>query len=326
MARHLLRDCDAFTLVRFKQLTAKERHEAWLEHRREGLGGSDMATILGLNKYKTPYELWLEKTGREQPVGISDKWAIVKGNALEKELRNRFRALHPEWECYDGTDKSLVSRNHPFLIASLDGVLYDETRGYGVLEIKTTSAHRGKTDWHDMDGNLKIPDYYMAQVTHYLAVTGWTWGVVYADIGEAEPVEIMFERDEEDVEAIIKAASDFWTYVQDDTPPALTATDVDMVQQSTQPEGYEQVEDDEFDRLAALWHQFDEAEKSAKQQKTGISDQLKTMVGDTRQGLVSLHNQVGYKDVRFKAQPAKTIPAKDAYTQRRFYVKPLNDN
>ena len=150
MARHLLRDCDEFTLVRFKQLTAKERHESWLKHRREGLGGSDMATILGLNKYKTPYELWLEKTGREQPVDISDKWAIVKGNALEKELRNRFRSLHPEWECYDGTDKSLVSRNHPFLIASLDGVLYDETRGYGVLEIKTTSAHRGKTDWHDM--------------------------------------------------------------------------------------------------------------------------------------------------------------------------------
>ncbi len=149
-------DCDEFTLVRFKQLTAKERHESWLKHRREGLGGSDMATILGLNKYKTPYELWLEKTGREQPVDISDKWAIVKGNALEKELRNRFRSLHPEWECYDGTDKSLVSRNHPFLIASLDGVLYDETRGYGVLEIKTTSAHRGKTDWHDMDGNLKI--------------------------------------------------------------------------------------------------------------------------------------------------------------------------
>ena len=115
MARHLLRDCDEFTLVRFKQLTAKERHEAWLKHRREGLGGSDMATILGLNKYKTPYELWLEKTGREQPVDISDKWAIVKGNALEKELRNRFRDLHQEWECYDGTDKSLISRNHPFL-------------------------------------------------------------------------------------------------------------------------------------------------------------------------------------------------------------------
>lgn len=288
-------------------------------------GGSDLSTILGLN-YATPYRLWLEKTGREPGEDISDKWAVVKGNALEKELRKRFRSLHPEWECYDGTDKSLVSNTHPCMHASLDGILYDEARGHGVLEIKTANAHRGATDWHDTDGNLVIPDYYMAQVTHYLAVTGWTWGVVYADIGEAEPVEIMFERDEEDVNAIIKAASDFWTYVQEDTPPSLTATDVDMVQQETQPEGYEQVEDDDFDRLASLWVQFDDAEKTAKKQKDTIGAQLKEMVGTARQGFISLTAQVGYKDVRFKAQPAKTIPAKDAYTQRRFYVKPLNDN
>ena len=323
MVRHLVRDCDAFTLVRFKQLTAKERHESWLKHRREGLGGSDMATILGLNKYKTPYELWLEKTGREQPVDISDKWAIVKGNALEKELRNRFRSLHPEWECYDGTDKSLVSRNHPFLIASLDGVLYDETRGYGVLEIKTTSAHRGKTDWHDMDGNLKIPDYYMAQVTHYLAVTGWTWGVVYADIGEPEPVEIMVERDEDDIDAAIKAAESFWGYVERDEPPAFTAQDVDDMQTREQPDGFEQVDDQEFERLAGLYTQFDAAEKAAKKSKAGIAEQLKTMVGAGRAGLISSTCQVGYKTIHFKAQPEKTIPAKDAYEQRRFFVKPL---
>lgn len=326
MGRHIVKDCDQFKVVRFKEAKASERHAAWLEHRKQGLGGSDMAAILGLSKYKTPYELWLEKTGREQPVDISDKWAVIKGNALEKELRNRFRELHPELECYDGTDKSLVSWEHPFLIASLDGILYDEIRGYGVLEIKTTSAHRGKTDWHDMDGNLKVPDYYMAQVTHYLAVTGWTWGVVYADIGEAEPVEIMFERDEEDVAAIIKAASDFWAYVQDDTPPSLTATDVDMAQQETQPEGYEQVEDDDFDRLTSLWAQFDDAEKTAKKQKDAIGAQLKEMVGTERQGIISRTAQVGYKDVRFKAQPAKTIPAKDAYTQRRFYVKTFDNN
>lgn len=300
--KHYLEDCDAFHVLRFKHRTRAERHEAWLKHRREGLGGSDMATILGLNKYKTPYELWLEKTGREQPVDISDKWAVVKGNALEKELRNRFRSLHPEWECYDGSGKSLVSNPHPCMHASLDGILHDEARGHGVLEIKTANAHRGATDWHDTDGNLKIPVYYMAQVTHYLAVTGWTWGVVYADIGEAEPVEIMFERDE---------------------PPALTSTDVDDIQTREQPDGFEQVADEEFDRLAGLWRQFDDAEKSAKKSKAGIADQLKKMVGTDRAGLISTACQVGYKTIHFKAQPGKTIPAKDAYEQRRFFVKPL---
>ncbi len=323
MARHLLKDCDAFHVIRFNQRTATERHEAWLTQRDHGVGGSDLSTILGLNKYATPYTLWLEKTGREQHMDISGKWAVVKGNALERELRNRFRSLHPEWECYDGTDKSLVSNTHPCMHASLDGILYDEARGHGVLEIKTANAHRGATDWHDTDGNLMIPDYYMAQVTHYLSVTGWTWGVVYADIGEAEPVEIMFERDEDDITAAITAAESFWGYVERDEPPALTAPDVDDMQTREQPDGFEQADDQEFDRLASLWQSLDDTEKTAKKQKTHVAEQLKTMVGADRAGLISSTCQVGYKTIHFKAQPEKTIPAKDAYEQRRFFVKPL---
>ena len=323
MARHLLKDCDAFHVIRFNQRTATERHEAWLTQRDHGVGGSDLSTILGLNKYATPYTLWLEKTGREQHMDISGKWAVVKGNALETALRARFRSLHPEWECYDGTDKSLVSNTHPSMHASLDGILYDEARGHGVLEIKTANAHRGATDWHDTDGNLMIPDYYMAQVTHYLSVTGWTWGVVYADIGEAEPVEIMFERDEDDITAAITAAESFWGYVERDEPPALTVPDVDDMQTREQPDGFEQADDQEFDRLASLWQSLDDTEKTAKKQKTHVAEQLKTMVGADRAGLISSTCQVGYKTIHFKAQPEKTIPAKDAYEQRRFFVKPL---
>lgn len=322
MGRHYIADCDAFRVIRFTQRTAAERHEAWASQRMQGVGGSDMATILGLNKYATPYALWLEKTGREQAADISGKWAIVKGNTLEKALRARFRDLHPEWECYDGTDKSLVSNAHPCMHASLDGILYDPERGFGVLEIKTANVRRA-TDWHDADGNLIIPDYYMAQVTHYLAVTGWTWGVVYADIGETEPVEIMFERDEHDIDAVIPAAETFWGYVERDEPPALTASEVDDEQTRAQPDGFEQTDDDEFDRLASLYTQFETAEKAARKQKTGIGEQLKRMVGTDRAGLISAASQVGYKTIRFKAQPAKTIPAKDAYEQRRFFVKSL---
>ena len=82
--------------------------------------------------------------------------------------------------------------------ASLDGFVYDEeSDSWGILEIKTANANRGRTDWHDETGELVAPQYYMAQVTHYMAVTGFTWGVFYADIGESEPVEVRFERDEE---------------------------------------------------------------------------------------------------------------------------------
>lgn len=171
---------DMFSIRRFggAGTTKESRHQAWLSFRTEGVGGSDMSTILGFNTYKTPYELWLEKTGRQEPEDISGRWAIIKGNALEVELRRRFRQLHPEFQVIDGTDISLVSDAHPVMHASLDGFIYDEASdSWGILEIKTANANRGRTDWHNDEGELIAPDYYMAQVTHYMAVTGFRWGV-----------------------------------------------------------------------------------------------------------------------------------------------------
>lgn len=82
-----------FDVHRFRQHTKKERESAWHAFRALGVGGSDMSTILGLNPYSTPYDLWLEKTNRQQPEDISGKWAIVKGNALEVELRRPVPAI-----------------------------------------------------------------------------------------------------------------------------------------------------------------------------------------------------------------------------------------
>lgn len=313
-----------FDVHRFKQRTRRQREAAWQEFRTHGVGGSDMGTILGLNTYRTPCDLWLEKTGRTQHEDISDRWAVVKGNALEVELRRRFRGLHPEYKVIDGTDMSLVSKAHPCMHASLDGFIYDKDRdSWGVLEIKTANANRGRLDWHDKEGNLKAPDYYMAQVTHYLAVTGFTWGVFYADIGENEPVELRFERDEQDVWAVIRAAEKFWGFVTRNEMPALTGADVDRIQaESPYPEGFDSTDDSEFELLSALYESYAESEAEIRKAKSNVADRLKAMVGKDREGLVSPCFQVGYRTVHFKAQEAR--PAKPAYDQRRFYVKQLS--
>ena len=44
-------------------LPADADRDAWLDTRREGIGGSDASTIAGVNPYTTLYELWLDKTG-----------------------------------------------------------------------------------------------------------------------------------------------------------------------------------------------------------------------------------------------------------------------
>ena len=282
MKRKTVESNDIYEVVRFRQRTKQAREAAWLESRGKGVGGSDMATIMGLNKYATPYELWLEKTGRSEREDISGKWAIVKGNALEAELRRRFRSLHPELAVTDGTNISFASRPHPCMRASLDGILYDpETDSFGVLEIKTANASRGRNDWHDADGNLVIPPYYLVQVTHYMAVTGWTWGYMYADIGESEPVEIRFERDADDIKAVIDAAELFWQFVTDDTMPHLVGA-TDVARAYPQPDG-DIVDGNADSGLCDLMERYDLAVKQSREaarQADELKDIIITRIGE----------------------------------------------
>ena len=89
-------------------------HQEWLEDRQKGIGGSDVGTILGLNKWKSPYQLWLEKTGQvvlEETASEPAYW----GNILEEVVAKEFQ---------ERTGKKVRRRNqvfehplHPFLRA-----------------------------------------------------------------------------------------------------------------------------------------------------------------------------------------------------------------
>lgn len=315
---------NAFNVHRFRGngTTKAGREAAWHAFRAKGVGGSDMSTILGMNQWASPYDLWLEKTGRQAPEDISGKWAIVKGNALEIELRRRFRTLHPELITVDGTDISIASDAHPCMHASLDGWMYDpESDSFGVLEIKTANAISGRNDWHGEDGILCIPDYYMAQVTHYLAVTGFDWGYVYADIGEAEPVEIRFERDEEDVEAVTRKAEEFWGFVQRDEMPALTARDVAEAYPAP-VDGIETVDDEDTAQLFAKYKAAQARLKEAKEDEAALKDALIVEIGD-RQGIRCGHLEATYKPYSRKAY-TRVVEAKSGRTFRFKELKERN--
>lgn len=64
-------------------------HNEWLEDRRKGIGGSDVGTILGLNKWKSPYQLWLEKTGQVE-LDESNSEPAYWGNVLEEIVAKEF--------------------------------------------------------------------------------------------------------------------------------------------------------------------------------------------------------------------------------------------
>ena len=63
-------------------------YEDWLEHRKLGIGGSDASVVCGINRYKSPVGLWLEKTGQLQPQEAGE--AAYWGRQLEVLVRAEF--------------------------------------------------------------------------------------------------------------------------------------------------------------------------------------------------------------------------------------------
>lgn len=179
----------------------------YLEERRKGIGGSDVAAILGLSPWKTPYRVYQEK--RKE----IDDW---KGNA-QTDWGTRMEPVLRQW--YSDTtgrvvrvpDKIIKSNKYPFMLASLDGFTDDKR----VVEIKT--ARHGK-DWGE-PGTNEIPDYYAVQCHHYMIVTGYEVTDMPVSIAGGSPALYEVPADKEIAEMIIEACASFWQRVQAGDPP-----------------------------------------------------------------------------------------------------------
>lgn len=251
----------------------------WSDFRRLGIGGSDVASIMGINRYRSPMEVWLEKTGRKPSPDLSDNEKVEWGNRLEGAVRQKFRDAHPELEVTE-MGVTLVDKARPWAHANLDGRIQDGD-STGVLEIKTVGAER-RHDWDD-----GVPDYYMAQVTHYLAVTGWGFAYVAALFGGQHYEEWRIERDEDDVSAVSDLVDTFWHgFVEADVPPQLVGTgnEARALLDSHQTGAGESAPDDvdEFNTVAWDYERHRRDEADAKRAKDMCANRLRGMVGDNK--------------------------------------------
>ena len=203
----------------------------WLSNR-HGIGGSDASAVLGMNPYKTNEELWLEKTGKLEPVDISDKSYVKYGHEAEPLLRELFALDYPEYlvEYYD--NNMIRNKKYPWAHASLDGELVDNDGRRGILEIKTTNILQSmqREKWKD-----RIPDNYYIQILHYLMVTEYDFVVLKAQLKSVWQEDIrlqtrhyFIERKDVlgDIELLKKEEMKFWTDVLKKRRPALILPEI----------------------------------------------------------------------------------------------------
>ena len=183
--------------------------DKWLEVRRDAIGGSDAAAIIGLNQYSSPYSVWADKTGRlpEKP----DNEAMRLGRDLEEYVASRWR--EETGKKTKRVNAILYNKKIPFAHANVDRWVSGENAG---LECKTTSIMNLKK----FKGG-EYPENYYVQCVHYMAVTGADrWYLAVLVLGKGF-YHFTIERDEEEISALLRQEESFWDCVKTDTPPAV---------------------------------------------------------------------------------------------------------
>ena len=295
-------------------------YEEWKASRRKGIGGSDAATVLGLNKWKSAFELYMEKTGEAQApeAGEAAYWGNVLEDVVAQEFQKRANRKVRR------VNKILVHPKHEWMIANIDRRIVGEN---ALLECKTTSAYNA-SEWKDD----QVPAAYIIQAMHYLAVTGADIAYFAALIGGQRFVWKAIERDEELIASIIEQEAEFWHRVEAKEPPPIdgSASAAEFLKrlypQATSEEKMLDADvDDLLDELAELKEKQKEYDVQIKLRE----NQVKQLLGTAEKGIAFRH-VVSWSNYERTSLDTKRLKLEDpdiyeAYAvtvpQRRFMVK-----
>jgi putative phage-type endonuclease len=202
---------------------------AWLELRRDGIGGSDIAAIMGLADYgHTAWQTYLDKVGMlpldDRPEDSRFEELTWFGHEIEAIAAKRFRKLNPGVKLH--RVGMLAHADYPWLRVNIDRLVTGCPLGSPCLwECKNRNAY-ASSDW-DRDGDAEqVPDAPALQVHHGLMITGFGHGHLSAVIGGNELRSYVIEASPALHDTMFAEARWFWEdCVQTGTAPPVDAAE-----------------------------------------------------------------------------------------------------
>lgn len=188
----------------------------WLRRRSEGIGASDAPVILGLSKFKSPFQLFHEKLGLE-PTPPDEIEAVEWGLTLEEPLARRFQretgrmvtAPNPwEMQQHDTIDWLIGTIDRWQLIEGPTPIVQtgDTVIGGTLVPLELKTAHFAiGMEWKD-----EPPLAYLVQVQHQLAVTGAPSASIACLIGGSKFVWTDVQRDDDFIKMLLEKEAEFW--------------------------------------------------------------------------------------------------------------------
>jgi len=273
--------------------TQNMKEKNWLDLRKQGIGGSDIAAIMGRSPWSTPLGIYCQKVGLAPDREATE--AMEFGSRMESTLRKWAEDdINEDGSLAGVSSGGLIGGfkvlSSPYLyrdlllpfIANVDGVVlkmgdHIAEEEWAGLELKTVDRFYAK-EWDDG----KIPDYYRDQVQWYMGVTGLPRWVIGALIGKRFEIRVVWS-DQKVIEELRTAATDFWErYVLRRIMPFARAEDGNLLI-TLYPEASEQIiVDDNFVATIQTYLDAASAEKDSKEQKDAAKVAIEQRIGDAK--------------------------------------------
>lgn len=290
-------------------VTADLQRTEWLESRRKGIGASDVAGIVGLSPWASPWSVWVSKVMPVDDDGGTE--AMEHGLRAEPMLRRWFedRTGLP----VIGEQEQIHHPEHPWVMATLDGSVMetgtdDTTMRLGIAEWKVTS---------DPPWDHGVPLYYQCQAQWQMFASGAerTWfGVLHIAFGRPTFRVYEFARDEADIAYLFDRCRRFWfDHVTSGIPPQADGSDATSAALAqAYPEQTEGaiVADLEHLSAVALVRQHKQAVKDAETALTAAENHLKALLAE-HESIVDVDDNGKPKVIAsWKAQDRTSIDSK----------------
>lgn len=278
--------------------------------RRNFLGSSDAAAALGLSPYKSPYELWLEKTGQLVEEDLGDNLAVMLGNGMERVILDaaisRLQLPGGPVEYLGGLEYEAVRvLNNGPLAMTADAVVADRgtPNPYPVEAKYTESPERWGPVSDGLDG---LPPEYAPQILHQLVVTGSPRGFVAAYFAGRRRELRIYEiaPAPEMLAAYERTAVEWWNkHVVGMVPPSQDKPcDMDVLSRIIRKPGKSVALPDD---LVRTWRDLEAAASVAKAEAEVAKEQVIQALGDAEEGVCAL-GTLSYREVQHKGY---SVPA-----------------
>lgn len=295
----------------------------WREYRKDYIGGSDIATILNMNPFRSSLSLYLEKTGFATEE-IEENEAMYWGTTLEEVVAQEFAKRTGKKVRRSGF--IYHSKEQPFAMANIDRMIVGEK---SFLECKTTSQYNA-SKWE----NDEIPANYILQCQWYMYILGFEYCYVAVLIGGRHFIWKQLNRDQELIDMMVDAACDFWNNnVLAEVPPMIDgSSSATELLKRLYPQGNDGSTCELNEGAEYQIQKYLEAKEMIsqwEQQKNEAENILKSTMGLFERGISKDHT-VSWKTTVSNRVDTKQLKAKfpdvyqqviNATTSRRFTIK-----